>query len=155
MRDSDDFHFLRFEHRPLSPEQLDRLQRGAERAAKEYRARTLRSLGAAALAWLRSAAAGGQDMVRAVGQRAAAAASKQWQAYALRRLRRAAVKELAALDDRTLKDLGIHRSEIESVVYRRDAAPLPARALPARRCQPAARAGANRRPAPWIERSAA
>ena len=94
-------------------------------------------------------------MVRALGQRAAAAASKQWQAYALRRLRRAAVKELAALDDRTLKDLGLHRSEIESMVYRTDAAIAPQRALPARRCPPAAGVGANRRPAPSIERSAA
>lgn len=155
MRDSDDFYFLRFEHRPLSPEQLDRLQRGAERAAKEYRARTLRSLGAAAVASFRRAALGVRRIVQALGRRAAAAASKQWQAHVLRRQRRAAVKELAALDDRTLKDLGIHRSEIESVVYRRDAAPVPARALPARRCQPAARAGTNRRPSPSIERSAA
>jgi uncharacterized protein YjiS (DUF1127 family) len=152
MRASDDFYFLRFEHRPLTPEQLDRLQRHAERAAKEYRARILRSLGVAALASLRSAAEGGRTIVRALGDRAAAAASRRWRAYAAWRERRAAVRELAALDDRTLKDLGLHRSEIESVVYRRDAARSPAR-----RCPPAARAGArsNRRPAPSLEKSAA
>jgi uncharacterized protein YjiS (DUF1127 family) len=139
MRGSDDFYFLRFDHRPLTPEQLDRLQRSAERAAKDHRTRLLRRLGLALMASLRSVA------------------SRRWRAYAAWRQRRAAVNELAALDDRTLKDLGLHRSEIESVVYRRDAARSQARAIPARRCPPAARAGAgiDRRPAPALEKSAA
>ena len=157
MCSSDDFYFLRFEHRPLTPEQLDRLQRCAERAAKEHRTQILRGLCVAAAASLRSAARGGRDIVRALGDHASSAASRRWRAYAAWRQRRAAVNELAALDDRTLKDLGLHRSEIESVVYRRDAARSPARAIPARRCPPAARAGAgiDRRPAPSLEKSAA
>jgi uncharacterized protein YjiS (DUF1127 family) len=39
-----------------------------------------------------------------------------WRAYALRRERRAAARELHALDDRTLRDIGVSRSEIEWVV---------------------------------------
>jgi uncharacterized protein YjiS (DUF1127 family) len=54
----------------------------------------------------------------------AATAGKWWRAYALRRERNAAVRELHALDDRTLKDIGINRSEIEWVVDGQDATRL-------------------------------
>ena len=67
MRGSDDFYFLRFEHRPLTPAQLNDLQRSAERAANDYRTRLLRSLGVALMASLRSTAGGGRDIVRALG----------------------------------------------------------------------------------------
>jgi len=155
MHASDDFYFLRFEHRPLTPEQLDQLKRAAERAAREHRARMVRGLGIAVLASLRSAARGGRDIARALGDRAAAVASAGWSAYADWRERRAAVKELAALDDRTLKDLGLTRSEIEYVVGRWDAARPSKRQAPAR--LGAARAGtaANRRAVPSIEKHAA
>jgi uncharacterized protein YjiS (DUF1127 family) len=106
----DDFYFLRFEHRPLTPEQWDGLKRSAVRRARENRAQLLRSLFVAILTPVRSAA------VRAV-----AAAGRRRRACATWRERRQAIKELGRLDDRALKDMGLHRSEIESAVYGSDA----------------------------------
>jgi uncharacterized protein YjiS (DUF1127 family) len=42
---------------------------------------------------------------------------RAWAAYWSARARRATVLMLQSLDGRTLKDIGIDRSEIESVVY--------------------------------------
>jgi uncharacterized protein YjiS (DUF1127 family) len=42
----------------------------------------------------------------------------RWEAYLLRRMQRASVQMLRGLDDAALKDIGIDRSEIESVVYK-------------------------------------
>jgi uncharacterized protein YjiS (DUF1127 family) len=111
MYGNDEFYFLRFEHKPLTPEQMDRLQREAARNAKQARARAVRSQLGALVRTLRSAASAGSDRLRS-----------WWTAYEAWRTRRAAVTELAGLDDRTLKDLGLHRSEIESVVYGRSSA---------------------------------
>jgi uncharacterized protein YjiS (DUF1127 family) len=155
MHASDDFYFLRFEHRPLIPEQLDQLKRAAGRAAREHRARMLRGLGIAALAPLWSAARGARAITRALGHRAAAVASERWHAYEAWRERRAAVKELAALDDRTLRDLGLTRSEIEFVVGRRDAARPSERQATVRQSAAPAGTAASRRPAPSMAKRAA
>lgn len=40
-----------------------------------------------------------------------------WDAYWTRRAQRASVHLLGSLDDRTLQDIGVNRSEIESIVY--------------------------------------
>jgi uncharacterized protein YjiS (DUF1127 family) len=51
-------------------------------------------------------------------------AGKGWRACARWRERRAALRELNALDDRTLRDIGISRSEIDWVVRSTEAARL-------------------------------
>lgn len=46
-----------------------------------------------------------------------AALGRWWRSYWQSRSRRAAVFMLRALDEKTLHDIGVDRSEIESVVY--------------------------------------
>jgi uncharacterized protein YjiS (DUF1127 family) len=114
---SDDFYFLRFEHRPLTPQQWDHLQRSVVRRASENRARIVRSVLAAILTSLRRAAEGGRNVTCMLGHCAAAATSRCWRSYATWRERRRAVMELRGLDDRVLKDIGLHRSGIEAAAY--------------------------------------
>lgn len=52
--------------------------------------------------------------------RATAAVQKLWLAYQARRAERATIQLLHSLDDRALKDIGIDRSEIESVAHNDD-----------------------------------
>jgi uncharacterized protein YjiS (DUF1127 family) len=78
---------------------------------------------------------------RTLGRALAAAAGRWWTRYICWRERRAAVRELAALDDRTLKDLGIHRSEIENVISGREARPRLGQIKALRQCQPGAESG--------------
>ena len=81
----------------------------------------------------------------------AATAGKWWRAYALRRERNAAVRELRALDDRTLKDIGINRCEIEWVVDGQDDTRLRDATIAANRSprrDPAARTSVALRPEP-------
>jgi uncharacterized protein YjiS (DUF1127 family) len=157
MHANDDFYFLRFEHTPLTPEQLDQLKRCAEQGARANRTRIARTLCVATLALLRSAAEAGGRIAGALGNRAAAAASTQWKAYAAWRKRRAAVQELAALDDRTLRDLGLHRSQIETVVWGREVPPRLGQITALRQCHPDARSRPrdHRAPAPSVEKNAA
>lgn len=53
----------------------------------------------------------------ALGKRLAARAQRLWAAYWDRQARRATALTLEALDDRTLKELGLRRSEIRPAVF--------------------------------------
>ena len=98
-----------FYYNGLTPQEWERARQRIVHRAEAARAQALREIAGAVLRPLRTAA-------RAV----AATAGKWWRAYALRRERNAAVWELRALDDRTLKDIGINRCEIDWVVDGRD-----------------------------------
>ena len=124
----------------LTYDQWERRKQQIIRRAEVARARALRGLVGAVLRGLRTAAGA-----------VAATAGKWWRAYALRRERDAAVRELQALDDRTLKDIGINRSEIEWVVGGQDETRLrdaTIAAKPSRRRDPTAGTGAALRPQP-------
>ena len=108
-----DIDFARFDARKLTPEQWERLQRGLLLRAHAARAQALRDLPGGVVRWLRAVASGGRDVVRLLAERAAATAAVAGTPTSIRRERRAAIRELGALDDRSLKDLGLHRSEIE------------------------------------------
>jgi uncharacterized protein YjiS (DUF1127 family) len=114
-----------FDFNSLTSDQWQRTRQQIIRRAQAARAQALRDLGNAVLRGLQTAAWGG-----------AAAAGKWWRAYAAWRDRMAAVRELRALDDRTLKDIGVNRSEIESVVGGQDTTRLRDATMAANRARP-------------------
>ena len=122
----------------LTYEQWERRKQQIVRRAEVARARALRGLVGGVLRGLRTAASA-----------VAATAGKWWRAYTLRRQRNAAVRELHALDDRELKDIGITRSEIEWVVDGDDATRLRDATIAAnrsRRCSPTTGTGTAAKP---------
>ncbi len=140
-----------FYYNGLTPDEWVKARQRIIRRAEAGRARALRDLAGAVL-----------RPVQTLATAVAAAAGKWWRAYALRRERNAAVRELRALDDRTLKDIGINRSEIESVVGGQDATRLRDATIAANRCRrrdPAAGTSMTPRPQrsakPSIEKRAA
>ena len=102
-----------FYYNGLTPDEWVKARQRIIRRAEAARARALRDLAGAVL-----------RPVQTLATAVAAAAGKWWRAYLRRRERNAAVRELHALDDRTLKDIGINRSEIEWVVGGQDATRL-------------------------------
>ena len=124
----------------LTYEQWERRKQQIIRRAESARARALRGLLYAVLRGLRTAA-----------WAVLAVAGNWWRAYLHRRERNAAVRELHGLDDRTLKDIGINRSEIEWVVDGEDATRLRDATIAAnraRRRDPTASTGTTSRPQP-------
>jgi uncharacterized protein YjiS (DUF1127 family) len=135
-----------FDCRKLTPEQWNALKRYTRHNAQAVRTQALRDLfGIVPLA------------LRTLGLALAAAAGRWWTHYIRWRERRAAVRELAALDDRTLKDLGIYRSEIETVILGREVPPRLGQITVLRPCasDEPSRPRNHRAPAPSLEKNAA
>jgi uncharacterized protein YjiS (DUF1127 family) len=147
MTQSDDIELGTIDYRKLSPEQWEHFKRRVIGNARHAQAHALRGLFAEISSLLRDAAAGGWGIIPVSGNWLAAGASKGWSAYAAWCERRRAVRELSALDDRTLKDIGINRSEIDSVIYGWGSAPTSERTIAPVAChQPQARPSATSRP---------
>jgi uncharacterized protein YjiS (DUF1127 family) len=104
------------DYRGLTPDQRQRVMQPVIRHAQAARAQAPHDLGGAGLRTLQAAAGGGGAIIRALAKAAIVAAGKWWRAHTIRRARIAAVRELHALDERTLRDIGVSRSEIEWVV---------------------------------------
>ena len=103
------------DNRQLTPEQWAELLHCVAREAHAARAQSLRTSLRALLGVLRRPG---------VPAGLVAAAAREWWE------RRRAVRALGALDDRSLKDMGLHRSEIESAVLGQGSAPPPRSAVP-------------------------
>jgi uncharacterized protein YjiS (DUF1127 family) len=104
------------DYRGLRSDQRQRVTQHVIRHAQAARAQASHDLDDAGLRTLQAAAGGGAVIIRALAKAVLAAAGKWWRAYNIRRAHIAAVRELHALDDRTLRDIGLSRSEIEWVV---------------------------------------
>ena len=59
----------------------------------------------------------GRTETRPLASRALSLAQRAWRTYWAHKAQQTTVLILRSLDDRTLKDIGMDRSEIESVVY--------------------------------------
>jgi uncharacterized protein YjiS (DUF1127 family) len=113
--------------RRLTPAEWERFKRVAIARARAARGHEARAVAGAAVAVLRAAYGSGRDAIRSLAGRAGAAVTLWWE-------RRQAVRELNRLDDRSLRDIGLNRAEIEFVIYqtvrpaeRTPAAPCPRR----------------------------
>ena len=110
------------DNRQLTPEQWAELLHCVAREAHAARAQSMRTSLRALFGFLRRPGVPARLV--------AAAARGWWTAYGTWRERRRAVRALGALDDRSLKDMGLHRSEIESAVSGQGSAPPPRSAAP-------------------------
>jgi len=108
----------------LTLEQWEELHRNILLRAQTARGQALRHLFVSVLTVLRAVGRAAATALRVLAEQVTGMLGNWWRAYAKRRERRAAVYELHGLDDRSLRDIGINRSEIEWVVYGQDATRL-------------------------------
>jgi uncharacterized protein YjiS (DUF1127 family) len=106
-----------FSRRHLRPAQWERCQAGIVRGAEEARARALREIFGHRLSALGRTGKAAGELAWALFRRTGKVVARLAAALATWQMNRRAIRDLHALGDRTLKDFGIHRSEIESVVY--------------------------------------
>jgi uncharacterized protein YjiS (DUF1127 family) len=99
-----------------APEERENFKRQIIERAQRARAQAFLDLAEVMLVLPQALVGSGWRGLRRLGGRVADVASRWWKAYALRRRRWAAVRELHALDDRMLWDIGLGRSEIESAI---------------------------------------
>ena len=110
-----------------APEEQENFKRQIIERAQQARAQAFRDLAEVLLTLPQTLVGSNWRGLRGLGARVAGVAGRWRKAHALRRARWAAIRELHALDDRTLKDIGLGRSEIESAI--RDPERVMARAL--------------------------
>lgn len=110
------------DYRSSTPQEWQRARQQILGRAQAARAQALRELAGRVVRPLQAALT--RALIRAFAGAVIATAREWWRGYCARCERKAAVRELWALDDRMLKDIGVNRSEIEWVVYGQDATRL-------------------------------
>jgi uncharacterized protein YjiS (DUF1127 family) len=117
-------------YKGLTPDERQRVVQHVMRHAQAARTQAPHNLGVAGPRILHAAAGREPAIIRALVKAVIAATVRWWRAYNIRRAHIAAVRELHALDDRTLRDIGVSRSEIEwVVVHGRHASPRASQIL--------------------------
>jgi len=136
-------HLMSLDRRNFTPERWQELRQEITHEAQIARTQATRHLFSTLPASVRHLCRAAGTIVRVLVDDVTRVFGKWWRAYAKHRECRAAVHELYALDDRSLRDIGISRSEIESVVYGADATRLLDATIAAAKCQ---RSAARPRP---------
>jgi uncharacterized protein YjiS (DUF1127 family) len=119
----------------LTLEQWEQLHRDILLRAQTARGQALRHLFVGVLTVLQAIGQAGATAMRGLAEQVTRLLGNCWHAYATWHERQVAVRELHSLDDRSLRDIGISRSEIESVVYSRDNTRLRDATIVAERCR--------------------
>jgi uncharacterized protein YjiS (DUF1127 family) len=104
------------DYRLLAPEQLERLKRRGMNTARQERSEALRALYKWLGAGLRRAAAGTWNAARQLAAWGVNTSAGRLYAFQAWRAHKAAIAALQTRTDRELADIGLRRSEIESVV---------------------------------------
>jgi uncharacterized protein YjiS (DUF1127 family) len=120
MRDDLRIDLESLDFRALSATEWTELRERLGRRAHAERAEAMRRAGAALWALPGRLVEAAAPRITSLAVRARLAARHGWRAYRAARRRRIALRQLQALDDRSLKDIGVRRSGIYAAVYRHD-----------------------------------